>query len=172
MRLLSKQYFYFIGLITLTAVFPLTVMSDIKTDLAANKTAKEILTNAISRGEGVCAVVGDIIKGGGNAADTVETAINMGHSACVVVRCAVEAGGKLDDVIISAFRAGASSDVITTCAVEGGADTETLARTIERFALPGLGYTPPAPAFAVYIPTFVPTIGGGGGGGSVSPFRP
>lgn len=172
MQMMPKKMFSVIALITLLSVYPLSVHSDIRTDVAANRPAREIITDALSKGNGICTVVGDVIKAGGNTADTVENAIMMGHPSCVVVRCAIAAGGQLEDVIISAFRAGASSDVITTCAVEGGADTDALARAIERFALPGLGYTPPAPTYTVYIPTFVPTIGGGGGGESTSPFRP
>lgn len=137
-----------------------------------DKPIRDMIADSLSKGKGICTVVGDMIKTGKDTSETVRNAILMGHPACVVVRCAVETGAKLEEVIIAAFRAGATSDIIVTCAVDGGADHGALARAIERLGLPGLGYTPP-PIIPAYTPTFAPTIGGGGGGrGTVSPFSP
>ena len=160
------------SVVLLIMLFPSFALCQVRNNGAFDKSIRDSISDALSRGKGVCAVVTDMIRSGKDTSDTVNNAILMGHPACVVVRCAVEAGGRLDEVITGAFRAGATSDIIATCAIEGGADPEALARAIERLGLPGLGYTPP-PTTPAYTPTFAPAIGGGGGGrGTVSPFKP
>jgi len=129
----------------------------------------DLIVEGLAKGQDICRVVGDLIREGKECSETVNNSISMGYPACVVVRCAIEAGGKLEDVISAAYRAGTTADIIVTCLVEAGIDTDTLASTIERLGLPGLGYTPPS-ATTPYTPTFAPTIGGGGG--IVSPIRP
>ena len=162
----------FISLAYLIVLFPAVAPCQAGSNAAVDTSVRDGISEALSQGKGVCAVVGDMIRSGKNTSDTVLAAITMGHPACVVVRCAVEAGGRLDDVITGAFRAGATSDIIVTCAIDGGANPDAVARAIERVGAPGLGYTPP-PTGPVYTPTFAPAIGGGGGGrGTVSPFRP
>ncbi len=159
-------------LAVLSLVFPSAVFSENKANSSTTQGVyvRDIIAQSLSKGKGICTVVGDLIRAGNNVSDVVENAILLGYPSCVVVKCAVEVGGKLEDVVSAAFRVGASSDVIVTCCVEGGADSTVLARIIERLCLPGLGYTPP-PADQVYVPTFVSTLGGGGGV-STSPFRP
>ncbi len=152
-------------------VTPSVVFSDIRTNsVASAKPVKDIIAESLSRGKGICAVVGDMIRAGNNAGEVVDNAILMGNPACLVVKCAVEAGGKVEDVVSAAFRVGTSSDVIVTCCMDAGVESAALAGIIERLCLPGLGYTPPVSGQA-YVPTFVSTLGGGGGV-SVSPFRP
>ncbi len=160
------------GFLLLGMLLPASAPCQVRNNGASDTSIRQSISDELSRGKDVCAVVTDMIRSGKNTLEIVNNAIAMGHPACVVVRCAIEAGGTLEDVITGAFRSGATSDIIVTCAVEGGADPDALARAIERLGLPGLGYTPP-PATTAYTPTFAPTIGGGGGGtGVVSPFRP
>ena len=160
------------SVVLLGVLLPASAPCQVRNNGAFDKSIRDSISDALSRGKGVCTVVADMIRSGKDTTETVNSAIMLGHPACVVVRCAIEAGGRFEDVITGAFRAGATSDVIVTCCIEGGADPEALARAIERLGLPGLGYTPP-PTTPAYTPTFAPAIGGGGGGrGTVSPFKP
>lgn len=144
----------------------------LRTNAVAVSPMATSIQEQIQKGKSICSVIGELIRSGYNVTDIVEESIKAGHSACIVVRCAIEAGGRLEDVIVAAFRAGASSDVIVSCAIEGGAEPDAISATIDRLALPGLGYTPP-PAPVAFVPAFAPSIGGGGGGRrSVSPFQP
>ena len=121
------------------------------------------LAEALTKGKGVCAVVGDLIKDGMSSAQVVENAILMGHPACIVVRCAIDAGGKLEDVITAAFRADATSDVIITCCMLAGIPVDALARVLECRGYPCLWDN---------VVRSTPATVGGGGAGPVSPFRP
>jgi hypothetical protein len=169
---MSSKKTVYMSLIFVILVIPYTASSEAPGTAPNDKSVHDLIVRSLSKGKGICTVVGDMIKGGTDCSRTVYNAIAMGHPACVVVRCAVEAGGRLEEVITAAYRSGATSDIIVTCLIEGGADPDAVARTIERLGLPGLGYTPP-PAAPVYSPTFAPSIGGGGGGtGIVSPKKP
>ncbi len=160
------------SVVVLISLLPASAPCQVGNKGALDNSVRDSIADALSGGKGICSVVSDMIRSGGNTSDIVNNAIAMGHPACVVVRCAIQAGGKLEDVITAAYRAGATSPVIVTCLIEAGVDTDVLARTIERLGLPGLGYTPP-PVTPGYTPTFAPVIGGGGGGtGTVSPVQP
>ncbi len=160
------------GVIFFLLAFSHTAPCDAQNGNPFDASIREQIAAGLNKGQGICAVVGNMIRSGKDCSDTVNNAIVMGHPACVVVRCAIEAGGKLEDVVSAAYKAGATSDIIVSCLVDEGVDTDMLARTIERLGLPGLGYTPP-PVTPGYTPTFAPDIGGGGGGrGTVSPAKP
>jgi hypothetical protein len=147
----------------LISLIPSVAISQVKDIPPPDTSIRYTLAEALTKGKGVCAVVGDLIKDGMSSAQVVENAILMGHPACVVVRCAIDAGGKLEDVITAAFRTGATSDVILTCCMLAGIPVEALTRILECRGYPCLWDN---------VVSGVPATIGGGGGSSVSPFRP
>lgn len=147
----------------LIGLIPSLALSQVKDIPLPDTSIRYALAEALTKGRGVCGVVGDLIKSGMASAQVVENAILMGHPACIVVRCAIDAGGKLEDVITAAFRTGATSDVIITCCMLAGIPVEALTRILECRGYPCLWDD---------VVRSAPATVGGGGGTSASPFRP
>jgi len=145
------------------SLFPPLAISQVKDIPPPDTSIRYTLADGLTKGKGVCAVVGDLIKDGMSSAQVVENAILMGHPPCIVVRCAIDAGGKLEDVITAAFRTGATSDVIISCCMLAGIPVEALTRILEC-----RGY----PCMWDDVVRSIPATVGGGGGSSASPFRP
>lgn len=153
----------FLGIV-LISLTPSLAISQVKDIPPPDTSIRYTLAEALTKGKGVCAVVGDLIKDGMSSAQVVENAILMGHPPCIVVRCAIDAGGKLEDVITAAFRAGATSDVIITCCMLAGIPVDALARILECRGYPCL--------WDDVVRSTPATVGGGGSSISASPFRP
>lgn len=163
---ITRVLFTVVIVTILISLVPCPANSQVKDIPPPDTSIRYTLSEALSKGRGVCGVVGDLIKDGMSSAQVVENAILMGHPACIVVRCAIDAGGKLEEVITAAFRTGATSDVILSCCMLAGIPVEALTRILECRGYPCLWDD------VVMSQSSPAAIGGGGGDRPVSPFRP
>lgn len=142
--------------IAFAGLLPFTVVqADIASDIAANLSASEIVTNAQAEGLTIEQIMQEVATTDASQLDAIVTAaIDAGLDPSTVVNAAAAAGGDRAAMETAAILAGADPTEVTEATAAGGPQGQGQ----------GLTIAPGQTGNAVSPPPFGNNAGGGGGG--------